>query len=131
MDHRQYWMPDSLCKECYDCGNPFNALRRRHHCRVCGQIFCWRCCSDVVPGHMVGQTTDQRCCTYCARVIREYRVGQQQQQDDVGANNNNKKKKKEEKKEEEEEEGERRRRRRKKREEDEEDSMETSAANVR
>lgn len=39
-DFREHWMPDSKVTECYECGLPFNTLRRRHHCRVCGQIFC-------------------------------------------------------------------------------------------
>lgn len=40
---RQYWMPDQLCKVCYKCEVPFTVFRRRHHCRVCGQVFCNSC----------------------------------------------------------------------------------------
>lgn len=35
---RQYWMPDRLCRSCYNCEQPFTMLRRRHHCRCCGQV---------------------------------------------------------------------------------------------
>ena len=42
-DFREHWMPDESVKECYECGLPFYALRRRHHCRVCGQIMCSKC----------------------------------------------------------------------------------------
>ncbi|CAF1329072.1 unnamed protein product, partial [Didymodactylos carnosus] len=28
---RQYWIPDSAGKECYDCGEKFTPFRRRHH----------------------------------------------------------------------------------------------------
>eukprot|EP01050_Picozoa_sp_SAG11_P013087 SAG11_NODE_1506_length_4781_cov_2.355831_3_plen_354_part_00 len=37
------WEPDSATKACNDCGAPFTFKRRRHHCRICGQIFCSLC----------------------------------------------------------------------------------------
>ncbi|UYV73172.1 PIKFYVE [Cordylochernes scorpioides] len=53
-DFKQYWMPDSNCRECYECGDKFTAFRRRHHCRICGQIFCSRCCNQGIPGKIMG-----------------------------------------------------------------------------
>lgn len=53
---KQYWMPDSQCKECYDCSEKFTTFRRRHHCRLCGQIFCSRCCNQEIPGKFMGYT---------------------------------------------------------------------------
>lgn len=55
-DLKQYWMPDSQCKECYDCNEKFTTFRRRHHCRLCGQIFCSRCCNQEIPGKFMGYT---------------------------------------------------------------------------
>ena len=37
------WVPDSQAKTCRDCRLPFNLVRRRHHCRACGQVFCSEC----------------------------------------------------------------------------------------
>ncbi|KAI6659350.1 Pip5k3 protein [Oopsacas minuta] len=71
-DMRQYWMADRTCKECYECGQVFTTFRRRHHCRICGQIFCAKCCSEYAPGQMFGLNTNQRVCSYCHRVIRVY-----------------------------------------------------------
>lgn len=34
------WMPDKDCDYCFDCQKKFTTFRRKHHCRVCGQIFC-------------------------------------------------------------------------------------------
>ncbi|KAK3729009.1 hypothetical protein QZH41_011466, partial [Actinostola sp. cb2023] len=51
---KQYWMPDENSKECYECGEKFNTFRRRHHCRLCGQIFCYRCCNIEIPGEIMG-----------------------------------------------------------------------------
>uniref|UniRef100_A0A0N5AAJ0 1-phosphatidylinositol-3-phosphate 5-kinase n=1 Tax=Syphacia muris TaxID=451379 RepID=A0A0N5AAJ0_9BILA len=66
---RRYWMPDSTGKECYECQERFTAFRRRHHCRLCGQIFCAKCCSIQVPGSLLGYMGDLRVCGYCAKVV--------------------------------------------------------------
>ena len=47
------WMPDKICKVCYNCEDPFTMYRRRHHCRMCGQIFCDRCSSQYIDGSLV------------------------------------------------------------------------------
>ncbi|XP_063788779.1 1-phosphatidylinositol 3-phosphate 5-kinase isoform X2 [Pseudophryne corroboree] len=71
-DLKQYWMPDSQCKECYDCSDKFTTFRRRHHCRLCGQIFCSRCCNQEIPGKFMGYTGDLRACTYCCKIAINY-----------------------------------------------------------
>nr|DBA20024.1 TPA: hypothetical protein GDO54_015765 [Pyxicephalus adspersus] len=71
-DLKQYWMPDSQCKECYDCNEKFTTFRRRHHCRLCGQIFCSRCCNQEIPGKFMGYTGDLRACTYCCKIAVNY-----------------------------------------------------------
>ncbi|XP_047516725.1 1-phosphatidylinositol 3-phosphate 5-kinase isoform X1 [Pieris napi] len=71
-DLARYWMPDDISRECYECAARFGALRRRHHCRVCGQIFCSRCCSQRVPGQIFGCAGDLRVCTYCCNVVLSY-----------------------------------------------------------
>ncbi|XP_066249810.1 1-phosphatidylinositol 3-phosphate 5-kinase isoform X1 [Euwallacea similis] len=69
---KQYWMPDSVSKECYECSERFTTFRRRHHCRVCGQIFCSQCCYQQIPGKIFGCTGDLRVCTYCCKVVLSY-----------------------------------------------------------
>ncbi|CAO3691478.1 unnamed protein product [Umbelopsis ramanniana] len=61
----EFWMPDEQCKECYDCQQPFNFLRRKHHCRICGQIFCAKCASNIIQGHRINQQGQVRVCKYC------------------------------------------------------------------
>lgn len=41
----QPWQPDESVKECSNCMKAFGYLRRKHHCRACGQIFCAGCSS--------------------------------------------------------------------------------------
>ncbi|KAM3728321.1 1-phosphatidylinositol 3-phosphate 5-kinase [Dirofilaria immitis] len=68
-DFRRYWMPDSSGRECYECQERFTAFRRRHHCRLCGQIFCSKCCGVQVSGSLLGYTGDLRLCSYCAHIV--------------------------------------------------------------
>jgi hypothetical protein len=37
------WVRDSDARACLACGAPFTFLRRRHHCRRCGEVFCGAC----------------------------------------------------------------------------------------
>ena len=44
---KNLWVPDSAAKSCFYCNNNFTAFRRRHHCRICGAVFCSNCCSII------------------------------------------------------------------------------------
>ncbi|KAJ8282714.1 hypothetical protein COCON_G00052330 [Conger conger] len=59
------WVPDSACDHCTACHAPFTLLRRRHHCRSCGKIFCSRCSSNEAPLPRFGQRTPVRVCNHC------------------------------------------------------------------
>uniref|UniRef100_A0A8B9WJI7 FYVE, RhoGEF and PH domain containing 4 n=1 Tax=Bos mutus grunniens TaxID=30521 RepID=A0A8B9WJI7_BOSMU len=38
------WIRDNEVTMCMKCKESFNALtRRRHHCRACGHVVCWKC----------------------------------------------------------------------------------------
>ena len=67
-DSRQHWMPDKLCKQCYSCEATFTVFRRRHHCRICGQVFCNQCSAYFVP-HKAGSTV--RVCQMCNEQVTE------------------------------------------------------------
>ncbi|PPQ76989.1 hypothetical protein CVT25_014806 [Psilocybe cyanescens] len=62
---RDYWMDDENCKECYDCKSIFTTWRRKHHCRICGQIFCSRCASNIIKGARFGSEGMVRVCNLC------------------------------------------------------------------
>lgn len=65
-------MPDSTSIECYDCSVKFTTFRRKHHCRLCGQIFCTKCCNQVVTGKIINCSEDLRVCNYCSKVVFTY-----------------------------------------------------------
>ncbi|XP_022917370.2 1-phosphatidylinositol 3-phosphate 5-kinase [Onthophagus taurus] len=71
-DLKQYWMPDSVSKECYECCEKFTTFRRRHHCRVCGQIFCSQCCNVQIAGKIFGTAGYLRACMYCCKIVIGY-----------------------------------------------------------
>ncbi|XP_075148287.1 1-phosphatidylinositol 3-phosphate 5-kinase fab1 [Haematobia irritans] len=71
-DLQSFWMPDSKAKECYDCAQKFSTFRRKHHCRLCGQIFCSKCCNQVVPGKIIMCSGDLKVCNYCSKIVLGY-----------------------------------------------------------
>ncbi|XP_030221651.1 FYVE, RhoGEF and PH domain-containing protein 4a isoform X2 [Gadus morhua] len=43
------WIRDNEVTMCMKCKESFNALtRRRHHCRACGYVVCWKCSDNKV-----------------------------------------------------------------------------------
>ncbi|XP_051654507.1 lateral signaling target protein 2 homolog isoform X1 [Manacus candei] len=59
------WVPDEVCSYCTACKAPFTVIRRKHHCRSCGKIFCSRCSSHSAPLPRYGQMKPVRVCTHC------------------------------------------------------------------
>nr|XP_061824870.1 lateral signaling target protein 2 homolog isoform X3 [Nerophis lumbriciformis] len=59
------WVPDEVCSFCIACKAPFTVIRRKHHCRSCGKIFCSRCSSNSAPLPRYGQMKPVRVCTHC------------------------------------------------------------------
>lgn len=70
------WIRDNEVTMCMKCREPFNAItRRRHHCRACGYVVCWKCsdykatleydgnkvnkvckdCYSILTGHIDGE----------------------------------------------------------------------------
>eukprot|EP00300_Choanocystis_sp_HF-7_P036612 c52479_g1_i1.p1 GENE.c52479_g1_i1~~c52479_g1_i1.p1 ORF type:complete len:532 (+),score=67.67 c52479_g1_i1:59-1654(+) len=51
------WIPDDSAQTCTYCKSSFTMVRRRHHCRRCGNVVCNKCSKEKVEG--------QRTCTSC------------------------------------------------------------------
>ncbi|XP_062411898.1 FYVE and coiled-coil domain-containing protein 1-like [Sardina pilchardus] len=59
----QWWLVDKEAKDCLDCKGQFTWYLRRHHCRLCGRIFCYYCCNNfVITKH---SSKKERCCREC------------------------------------------------------------------
>ena len=59
------WIDDSECNCCARCSACFSFFKRRHHCRLCGKIFCSTCASNFVPLPRYGLVSPVRVCTAC------------------------------------------------------------------
>ena len=79
------WVTDDSVIDCQKCKEPFGMWRRKHHCRVCGKIFCYYCSYDrlAIPDEMlddlpkspyytntIGQIV--RACETCKNNINEF-----------------------------------------------------------
>ena len=59
------WIPDESAPHCMSCQSVFNVVRRRHHCRNCGKIFCGKCSANTVPLPRYGHVKPVRVCNRC------------------------------------------------------------------
>ncbi|XVE97820.1 hypothetical protein REPUB_Repub03eG0051900 [Reevesia pubescens] len=68
---RDFWMPDQSCRVCYECDSQFTVFNRRHHCRLCGRVFCAKCTANSVPAPSDDPRAGRedweriRVCNYC------------------------------------------------------------------
>lgn len=48
-------------------------VRRRHHCRFCGNLFCSECSDYFINGNYIGQTKEKyiRHCEFCHKKIEK------------------------------------------------------------
>ncbi|XP_017780083.1 PREDICTED: lateral signaling target protein 2 homolog [Nicrophorus vespilloides] len=59
------WIPDVEAPKCMSCMANFTVVKRRHHCRHCGKVFCARCSANSVPLPKFGHTKAVRVCNKC------------------------------------------------------------------
>ncbi|XQJ26381.1 Zn-finger in Ran binding protein and others/FYVE zinc finger containing protein, putative [Leishmania guyanensis] len=63
------WQDDDSVTECNNCHTTFTFLIRRHHCRLCGYVFCAHCSNYSLPLTMGG--LPQRVCVNCYKARLE------------------------------------------------------------
>ncbi|PWA21033.1 hypothetical protein CCH79_00007224, partial [Gambusia affinis] len=59
----RWWLVDKEATHCLGCNDQFTWWVRRHHCRVCGRIFCYNCSNNLVLTKHSGKK--ERCCSDC------------------------------------------------------------------
>ncbi|EGC34615.1 hypothetical protein DICPUDRAFT_79620 [Dictyostelium purpureum] len=66
------WKPDQSALQCNGCQAQFTLIRRRHHCRMCGSIFCDSCSSfySILPAEY-GYSGPQRLCRVCNNAFEQ------------------------------------------------------------
>jgi Phosphatidylinositol 3- and 4-kinase/Phosphoinositide 3-kinase family, accessory domain (PIK domain)/FYVE zinc finger len=82
----QKWVDDIIVYNCYNCDIEFGWFLRKHHCRVCGHIFCHNCADQkhIIPkdypnalprppdGYNIDITAELRMCKSCAEKITQF-----------------------------------------------------------
>lgn len=64
-DDAVQWQQDNAVANCNKCNVQFGMLKRRHHCRACGFVFCYDCCNKKVALKPGAQPV--KVCTDCAK----------------------------------------------------------------
>ncbi|XP_042351885.1 FYVE, RhoGEF and PH domain-containing protein 4a [Plectropomus leopardus] len=68
------WIRDNEVTMCMKCKEPFNALtRRRHHCRACGYVVCWKCSDNKVALEYDGNKVN-KVCRDCFSILTGERI---------------------------------------------------------
>ena len=67
------WISDDKATSCFNCNSDFLfLLKRRHHCRMCGQVFCSKCSNYFLEPSSLGISHDEkliRFCEYCYKIV--------------------------------------------------------------
>ena len=83
---REEWAQDKNYPQCHLCKSNFTLINRRHHCRICGLVFCEKCTANSVTtagardeaGELIASDSAPvrvRVCNNCATLHAEHAVG--------------------------------------------------------
>uniref|UniRef100_A0A8C6SHE9 FYVE, RhoGEF and PH domain containing 4a n=1 Tax=Neogobius melanostomus TaxID=47308 RepID=A0A8C6SHE9_9GOBI len=71
------WIRDNEVTMCMKCKETFNAItRRRHHCRACGCVVCWKCSENKVQLEYDGNKMN-KVCNDCYRILKGEMVSEE------------------------------------------------------
>eukprot|EP00667_Euglena_gracilis_P007832 EG_transcript_7924 len=62
---RPLWVEDAQAPQCFACQARFHLLLRRHHCRMCGLVYCWRCSRHRIRLPEMNYDMEVRVCSHC------------------------------------------------------------------
>lgn len=68
---REYWLDDATATKCRDCDRTFTTFLRKHHCRICGKIFCHNC-TRFIDGAKFNHKGKLRVCFFCHNKLQKY-----------------------------------------------------------
>eukprot|EP01089_Gocevia_fonbrunei_P014157 TRINITY_DN3811_c0_g1_i1.p1 TRINITY_DN3811_c0_g1~~TRINITY_DN3811_c0_g1_i1.p1 ORF type:complete len:518 (-),score=69.18 TRINITY_DN3811_c0_g1_i1:21-1574(-) len=68
---RSHWVPDETVANCPACGVAYSNFTRRHHCRLCGNVFCKKCSGQKcqIPQFYIFDLGD-RVCQECYQLLQ-------------------------------------------------------------
>lgn len=63
-----FWVPDADAPNCMLCDLKFTVMKRRHHCRACGKVFCSKCC-NIKYRLEYQSNVESRICVSCHQLL--------------------------------------------------------------
>ena len=75
---KNFWLPDNLSQNCFSCEAKFSLiLGRRHHCRICGNIFCNNCTNRQIQFTVKDKKENDKVikikvCDYCFSICLNF-----------------------------------------------------------
>lgn len=78
-----HWVPDTEAQNCYSCKSVFGSIyNRRHHCRICFNIFCFNCCDNFIeiPRRLRREVAEfsygktDRICKFCMEEVKNIHI---------------------------------------------------------
>lgn len=64
------WVADGSIRDCQSCQSRFTIFVRRHHCRLCGRIFCHSCSDYWLK--IASSSRPTRTCHECFAIHRQF-----------------------------------------------------------
>ncbi|KAJ0406955.1 hypothetical protein P43SY_005188 [Pythium insidiosum] len=71
LSHQPLWVRNRDRALCRACDAKFGLSRRRHHCRLCGEVCCAECCPKMDVALPDVGPTSVRVCVHCVRKRRQ------------------------------------------------------------
>lgn len=69
------WLEDSAVDNCMLCYTSFSFLKRKHHCRYCGNIYCAKCSNRFMTLEELKYHQPVRVCETCYEFLTQLRRG--------------------------------------------------------
>ena len=71
----QPWVDNNIVKNCFKCKIEFSLYIRKHHCRICGNIFCYKCSDNFIDiknkNNFFFMSKSSRVCKKCFTYYKE------------------------------------------------------------
>ena len=61
----EFWFPNDKVESCWSCNKTFSLFSRRHHCKICGIIFCDSCLNKTIEEKLLEETYYIKVCEKC------------------------------------------------------------------
>ncbi|KAK6751964.1 hypothetical protein RB195_003403 [Necator americanus] len=68
-----HWAKDSDVSQCTACSDKFSISKRKHHCRMCGSIFCAACSEGRIK--LPSNSKPARVCDQCFNLLKNRQLG--------------------------------------------------------